>query len=239
MAICERCGVEIDDSADTCPLCGTELSDSDGKGESEPVSHQILPEFVDEIRPLNVKQRARLTWEISTLMFISAVIVVLFVDLISNRRITWSVYPIIATGFVWALSSLASFFYRYPVVLFVGAYINMLAFLLLIDIATSGHFWFVLLGLPITTCLFLVLGVLFIIAPRIDRRGLNIPAFILLGIGLFTMGIESTVDWYLFRAVSFTWSGLVLVSVCPVAIILLFVHYRLRKYVDLKRFFHL
>ena len=159
MAICERCGVEIDDSAVMCPLCGTELSGGGGKSKTEPVNRQIMPEFVDEIRPLNVKQRARLAWEISTLMFLSAVIVVLFVDLISNRRI--------------------------------------------------------------------------------GRRGLNIPAFILLGIGIFTMGIEWTVDWYLFRAVSLSWSGLALVSVCPVAIILLFVHYRLRKYVDLKRFFHL
>ena len=239
MAICERCGVEIDDSAVMCPLCGTELSGGGGKSKTEPVNRQIMPEFVDEIRPLNVKQRARLAWEISTLMFLSAVIVVLFVDLISNRRISWSVYPIIATGFAWALSSLASFFYRYPVVLFIGAYIDALALLLLLDIASAELFWFVQLGLPITTCLFLILGILFIIGPRIGRRGLNIPAFILLGIGIFTMGIEWTVDWYLFRAVSLSWSGLVLVSVCPVAIILLFVHYRLRKYVDLKRFFHL
>ena len=239
MAICERCGVEIDDSAINCPLCGTKLSGHGGKGEVEPVNLKILPGFVDEIKPLNVKQRARLAWEISTLMFLSAVIVVLFVDLISNRRITWSVYPIIATGFAWVLSSLGSFFYRYPIVLFLGAYIDVLALLLLVDIASARLFWFVTLGLPITTFLFLTVGVLMIIGPRIDRRGLNIPAFILLGIGIFTMGIEWTVDWYLSHTVSLSWSGLILVSVSPVAIILLFIHYRLRKYVDLKRFFHL
>ena len=239
MALWKWCGVEIDDSAETCPLCGRGLNAGDVLGENEPVNLQIMPEFVDEIRPLSVKQRTRLVWEISTLMFISAVIVVLFVDLISNRRITWSVYPIIATGFAWVLSSLTSFFYKHPIVLFLGAYIDALALLLLIDIASGGPLWFILVGLPITSSLFLVLGILGIIAPRIERRGLNIPAFILLGIGVFTMGIEVTIDWYLFHIFSLSWSGLVLVSVSPVAIILLFIHYRLRKYVDLKRFFHL
>jgi len=172
-------------------------------------------------------------------MFLSAVIVVLFVDLIANRKISWSVYPIVVTGFTWIISSLISFFYTKPLVLFLGAYIDLLAFLLLINLASTDTFWFVLLGLPIASSLFLVLGVLCIIVPRIKRRGLNIPAFILFGAGIFTVGIEATVDWYLLRSFSLSWSGLVLVSVSPIAIILLFVHYRLRKYVDLKRFFHL
>ena len=239
MAICKRCGVEIDDSAETCPLCGTELGGGGEQQENGSVNLKIMPEFANEIRPLSTKQRARLVWEISSLMFLSAVIVVLFVDLISNRKITWSVYPIIATGFTWIISSLISFFYTRPLVLFLGSYIDLLAFLLLINLAATENFWFVPLGLPIASCLFLILGVLCIIVPRIERRGLNIPAFILFGAGIFTIGIEATVGWYRFGSFSLSWSGLVLVSVSPIAIILLFIHYRLRKYVDIKRFFHL
>jgi hypothetical protein len=237
MAICDRCGVEVDDSAMKCPLCGRDLTGN--QAETEQVNRQILPEFADEIRPLNTKQRARLVWEISTLMFFSAVVVVLFLDLIANRRITWSIFPIIATGCVWILASLVSFFHKHPLILFLGAYLDTLLFLLLIDIATRRLSWFLQLGLPISSCFFALLGILCFMGLRIKRRGLNIPGFILLGIGLFIVGIEAALDWYHYQAIFLSWSALVLVSVSPVAAILLFVHYRLRKYVDLKRFFHL
>jgi len=237
MAICKKCGVEVDDSALKCPLCGRDLSGD--QIETEQTNRQIMPEFADEIRPLNPKQRARLVWEISTLIFVSAVVVVLFVDIIGNRRISWSIYPIIVTGCVWILSSLISFFYKRPLVLFFGAYADVLVFLFLIDIASKRLPWFVQLGLPISSCFFLLLGILCFAGQRLKRRGLNVPALILFSIGLFIVGIEATLDWYLFRLVSLSWSALVLVSVSPIAGILLFVHYRLRKYVDLKRFFHL
>ena len=235
MAICERCGVEIDDSATKCPLCGLSLGE---KPDEEHVK-LILPEFADEIRPLTKKQRARLAWEISSLMFLSAVVVVLVVDFIMNRRITWSLYPIIATGSVWILSSIIIFFHRRPLVLFLGFYVDTLLFLLLIDIVSARLPWFIQLGLPISSCLFALSGVICFITVRSNRRGLNIPAYVLFGIGLFTVGIELTLGWYLFHAARLSWSALVLVSVSPVAGILLFVHHRLRKYVDLKRFFHL
>jgi len=237
MAICEKCGVEVSGSAGKCPLCGLRLPGD--REESEPANVQIMPELTDQIRPLSAAQRARLVWEIATLMFFSAVIVVLFVDFISNRRVTWSIYPIIATGSMWVLASLISFFYRHPLVLFFGSYLDTLVFLGLIDIVSRRLPWFFQLGLPISTCFFVLLGVLCFTGLRMKPRGLNIPAFVLLACGVFTVGIEATLDWYLYKAVALSWSGLVLVSVGPVALILLFIHYRLRKYVDLKRFFHL
>ena len=237
MAICDRCGVEVDDSAKNCPLCGRDLTGE--IKDNEPANIQLMPEFVDEIKPLSVKQRARLVWEISTLMFIFAVVVVVFVDFISNRRISWSVFPIIATGSAWVLASLASFLYKHPLIIFIGAYVDTLVFLILIDIASRRLPWFLQLGLPISSWFFILLGILLIVGSRIKRRGLNIPAFILIACGLLTLGIEATLDLYLYQTVTLSWSALVLVSVSPVAGILLFVHYRLRKYVDLKRFFHL
>ena len=237
MAICETCGVEVDDSAVKCPLCDGQLKG--GGGRNEPGNVQLMPEFAEEIRPLSTIQRARLVWEISSLMFLSAVVVVVFFDFIINRRLSWSVYPIIVTGSAWILSSLISFFHRRPLVLFFGAYADSLILLFLIDIASQRLPWFVQLGLPISSCFFLLLGVLCFVGSRISRRGLNIPAFALFATGLFIVGIEATLDWYLFRSITLSWSALVLVSVGPVAGILLFVHYRLPKYVDLKRFFHL
>jgi len=237
MAICEKCGVEVSGSAGKCPLCGLRLPGD--REESEPANVQIMPELTDQIRPLSAAQRARLVWEIATLMFFSAVIVVLFVDFISNRRVTWSSSPIIAPGSMWVLASLISFFYRHPLVLFFGSYLDTLVFLGLIDIVSRRLPWFFQLGLPISTCFFVLLGVLCFTGLRMKPRGLNIPAFVLLACGVFTVGIEATLDWYLYKAVALSWSGLVLVSVGPVALILLFIHYRLRKYVDLKRFFHL
>ena len=239
MALCSHCGVELHDNTKRCPLCGLALDGTSDEDVIEQLNRQIMPEFADEIKPLNAKQRARLTWEIATLMLFSAVVVVLFVDLLSNRRISWSVYPIIVTGCVWILASVISFFYKRPAVLFFGSYADVLLLLLLIDVASRRLPWFVPLGLPIVSCLFLIVGVLGLMAPRINRRGLNIPAFILFGIGLFCIGIESTIDWYFGHSIDPSWSALVMISVSPVAIILLFIHYRLRKYVDLKRFFHL
>ena len=239
MAICDRCGVEVDESASQCPLCGGGFGGCEPETGGEQANRQILPEFSDEIEPLSTKQRATLAWEISTAMLFSAVVVVLFVDFLAHRRITWSVYPIIVTGSVWILSGLVSFLYKHPVLLFFGSFLDVLAMELLIDIASGRLPWFLELGLPITACFYLIIGILGLVSPRINRRGLNIPAFFLIGMGIFTMGIEATIDSYLWREVSLSWSALAAISVSPVAIILIFVHYRLRKYVDLKRFFHL
>ena len=239
MVICDRCGVEVDESASQCPLCGGVLDGTAPDEAAEPVNRQILPEFAHEIKPLSTKQRARLTWEIATAMLLSAVAVVLFVDFLANRRITWSVYPIIVAGSVWILAGLVSFLYKHPVLIFFGSFLDLLAMELLVDIASQRLPWFLQLGLPITACFYLILGILGVISPRINRRGLNIPAFFLIGLGIFTMGVEATIDWYIWKEVALSWSALAAISVSPVAVILLFVHYRLRKYVDLKRFFHL
>jgi|SaaInl7_200m_RNA_FD_contig_21_1252271_length_959_multi_5_in_0_out_0_2 hypothetical protein len=239
MVVCDRCGVEVDESASLCPLCGSGLEGTAPETLADQANRQILSEFADEIKPLSTKQRARLTWEISTAMLFSAVAVVLFVDFLANRRITWSVYPIIVTGSVWVLAGLVSFLYKHPVLVFFGSFLDVLAMEFLVDIASQRLPWFIQLGLPITACLYLILGILGLISPRINRRGLNIPAFFLIGMGIFIMGIEATIDWYLWKHVVLSWSALAAISVSPVAVILIFVHYRLRKYVDLKRFFHL
>ena len=239
MKVCDHCRVEVDESAIHCPLCGRPLNGDRPEDVIEQINRQLMPEFADEIKPLSAKQRARLSWEIATLMLFSAIAVVLFIDLLTTHRVSWSVFPMIVTAAVWILASLISFFYRHPLVVFIGCFADVLALEVMIDFAAGGRWWFIQLGLPITACFFLIVGILGILSPRIDRRGLNLPAFILIGVGMFTMGIEVTLDWYLFRQIILSWSALAMISVSPVAFILLFIHYRLRKYIDLKRFFRL
>jgi len=116
--------------------------------------------------------------------------------------------------------------------------ITILVSLFLIDLITGGHQWFFKVGLPITIAVFIGTGLISILYRDAHLKGLNIIAAALFTLSGLCILTEIILDAYLLNSVVLRWSLITAVSVLPVALILIFYHYRLKKGKRLDSFFH-
>jgi len=69
-------------------------------------------------------------------------------------------------------------------------------------------------------------------------RGFNILAIAFLVLSGFCMISEVFIDKYVYARVDIRWSAIVAVSIFPISLVLLFVHYRMKKGKRLDSYFH-
>ena len=236
MPYCSRCGVEVDGHVERCPLCSAPIQHLE---ESAPGEARYP---VDELNPkplMSERMRRRILWEVLTLAYAIAVIVCIGSDLRVDGKLDWSLYPALSIALAWVYSTLAIYFRRQPATIGVVVTISTIAYLAAIDLVDGSFEWFFSLGLPIFALFASVAGVLALVIIKARERGLNVVAFIMIGAALFCLGVDLLVSLYLNGTVDLTWSLVVVLTLVPMAIIFLFLHYRLRNRFDLKRVFHM
>jgi hypothetical protein len=118
------------------------------------------------------------------------------------------------------------------------SFVSTSLLLLAIDFFNSNIGWGLKLGVPLIFSIYIAIGFFIITVKRTKQKGINLIAFFLLLSGVLCIIIETIVSLHsgTFKLI---WSPILLVSVFSVAVILLFIHYRLKKVTDLKRFFHI
>ena len=236
MAHCPSCDVEYDDEALACPLCGaaneTSSQDPDRGG-------VILSDLRNELRPLTAAQRKRFSWELVSILFLSSIIVVFVVDLVLEGSITWSRYPVSIFAGIWGFFTIATFLGKKPIPLIAGLSVDILILLFLIDVADLHIQWFHILGAPITLWIMLCALAALFLWHLAKRRGMNILAILFLILGVICLGVDAFTSLATTGRIAFGWSLIVMISTVPIFLILVFIHYRLKRHVDLERFFHL
>lgn len=235
MPYCSRCGVEVDGHVTHCPLCNTPIQRFE---DTEPGESRYPGDEIGAKPPMGDRLRRRILWEVLTLLYAIAVIVVIGSDLRVDGKVGWSLYPTAAIVLAWIYTTLLVFFRKRIALLIGGGIVATVAFLAAIDLMNGRFDWFFSLGLPICALLCVVSAVIALAALKSKQRGFNIVAFILLGIAVFSVGVDLFVSLYLTGAVHFTWSVVVLLTLIPLSLIFLFLHYRLRNRFDIKRIFH-
>ena len=110
--------------------------------------------------------------------------------------------------------------------------------LFLFDLFSPPVNWFYGIGLPITIALFVSVSIVVVLWHVAHFKGFNILAFAFLVLSGFCIVSEVFIDKYLFNAVEIRWSAIVAVSILPIALVLLFVHYRMKKGKRLDSYFH-
>jgi hypothetical protein len=110
--------------------------------------------------------------------------------------------------------------------------------LFLFDLFLPPVNWFYMLGLPITIAFFLFMSITFILWHVAHFRGFNILAFAFIALSGFCIVTELFINKYLLGKVSVRWSAIVAVSILPIVLVLLFIHYRMKKGKRLDSFFH-
>ena len=240
MSYCNYCGVELDKTMTSCPLCGLTV------GEKRVITHEWKskqPFFKDkissEIENMTAVQKRKLFWEISAIILVSGILVTLVINWIESKNITWSRYTLVSSLSILASISFFTLLRNRPFMLVLGSFISNAALLLLLDLISSNIGWGTKLGIPILFSFYaLILIVLWLI--RIShRRGFNILALIFIAMGLFLICIEVFVSLYFNHKITLSWSIISASSMIPISTLLFLVHFRLKSGIELRRFFNI
>jgi Family of unknown function (DUF6320) len=209
MTYCSRCGVEVEERAEACPLCAAPIQRVD-------------------------RQVRYLVWISSTAALSSLALSFLALDVLLNRRITWSLYPLIGAGVIWLLITLVVAVARRPIFVIVGQAVATGGFLLLIDISDGRLHWFVPLALPVVAVVTGASILVWLVARLSGRAPALIAAAVLFGCGAGSVAVDLLVSAYL-GAPGMTWSWVVLGAVVPLVVFLLYFHVRLGRRIHLGR----
>ncbi len=231
MTICVNCGVELDDGIEICPLCGNSPANKRETGK---------PSFSypSEIIQLQKKESRRYLWELISIIAFSGIAVCTIVDLLTNKGLKWSLISDASIIVAWVSIFLLMNVNKRILVLVPGLFITISVYLYIINLITSGKNWFVPVGLPITIAAFISAGIIIILYRAANLRGLNIFAAAFIVLSGFCIITEIILDKYFQNCVALRWSLIAAVSMLPVALILTFYYYRLKRGNHLDSFFH-
>jgi len=231
MIICANCGVELDEGLNICPLCG---KDPGKKGGEELVSENKP----SGILQLQKKENLRYLWELFGILAFSGIIGCTLLDLLLSKNLRWSLFSDISIIAAWVILTLFLFANKKPLVIIPSLFVTVLASVFFIDLLTTGKPWFVLVGIPETITIFLATGIVILLYRAAHLQGLNLIAAAMIVFSGFCIITELVLDLHFNGILNLKWSLIAAVSVLPVALILIFYHYRLKKGNRLDSFFH-
>jgi hypothetical protein len=119
------------------------------------------------------------------------------------------------------------------------SFLSVSGLLILLDIFSGDSGWGMKLGIPMLLAGYIAIFILFKLIHNSRQKGLNIIAWSLLAAGILSLCIDGIISAYRDDGQLFSWSLIVLVAAALIGTLLLYIHYRLKKVTDLKRFFHI
>ncbi len=175
-------------------------------------------------------------WEAMSISIMTPLLIVILTNFLIDWSITWSLYPLLVLGMVWLATTAALFLYKMPVFLILSEIVILLGFLLGVDYLFDYKLdWFLPLALPIVVDVVFSTMVVVIASLLSKRKGTNIAAYVLFGIGLVTGGLDFIISSNMYHTYGIGWSLYVIVPGTLAGCFLLYVHYRGEKIADLFR----
>ena len=178
---CVKCGVELAESENKCPLCNTPVYyPESARGELK------FPEFKNEREPINARG---LSFVISFFAAIAAVICVICNITVTNE-LSWSIYAVAALGLAYVIFVLPSWFRQPSVAVFVP--IDFLAaalFVLVLALKLKAD-WYFSFALPIIAFFALVISAIVILSYYLRQGYLYIWGGALVLFGVFMPVLE-------------------------------------------------
>lgn len=142
MPYCVKCGVELGDSADRCPLCNTPvlLPEDMLRDKADDKAHALYPDRLQQSgKPrLNLVTGKPVVLLASFLLAIPFLITLL-VDIKGNGGITWSFYPMMSLVLLWLMLAYPALLRRHTIaVAFTVDALATSAFLISLDYYADG-----------------------------------------------------------------------------------------------------
>ncbi|MGM0505118.1 MAG: DUF6320 domain-containing protein [Bacteroidota bacterium] len=239
MGYCKNCGVELDKNIDICPLCGLNPDEESPSFKKimlkETENTKVYPRF----DRLTKKQQLKFFWELSGIILLSAIAITFLIDFIINKSITWSKYSITVSLVLLVNTTLFTFLRKQQFLFLIFSFLSTALLLMLFDWYNENSGWATQLGIPLLFSFYLWVFLIAIITKYNKHHGLNILAYYFLATGFFALCIDGIISFYDTNDLHLQWSIIVIACSIPISAILLYIHYRLKKEIYFKRFFHI
>lgn len=238
---CENCGVELDASMNYCPLCGKKVDIIVSNDIHQNKTNRLRADNQNSynLNDLSIPQRRKLFWELSGIVLISGIVISFIIDLIINKSVTWSKYSITIGLVVFINLSLITFLKKRIFIMLLLSFISTSTLLVLLDVFYMHLGWGLKIGIPIVFFFYTTLFLLIFAIKKSRQKGINLIAYALIASGIICMTIEGVISYYFNNHIILHWSIILIVSILAVSALLLFIHFRLKKVTELKRFFHI
>ncbi len=240
MIYCHFCGVELEDNANYCSLCGEPVI-KDANIKPDHLSHESRRKTEQaKYKNLSYWQQRRIFLEIAALILCSGVLITTTINLLHDRSLTWSVVVMAAALVLYINMTLILFYYRKRTRIFLLSYLSTAVFVWLIHFKTGQNTSLLQWSIPaLFLAAYLIVFTLIALIRIMKQKGLNLIAFSILAGGLLCIGLEAGISLYTYHFVFLNWSLIVMAAALFVSALLFYLHGRLKKLGDLKRFFHI
>lgn len=229
MSYCVNCGVELDASAERCPLCNTPVinpNELERLGEAQ----SPFPMQKGQVETVKRKDMGILL----TMVTLSTAVICGILNILVFRESMWSLAVAGACVLLWVLLVPVVIYTKqaaYLYLLYDGAAVVFLLYM--ITLIAGDNDWFVGLAVPLTVLVTVVAEGFTLCVDKLPKSFLTVSLYLFTGIGLLCMGIEILIDRYVSGSISLGWSAVVLTvcGVLDIALITMLSRRRLRNYV--------
>ena len=181
---CVKCGVQLEEGAAECPLCGTPVWNPENKERNTHYNSDLYPKAEGNgIYTLLA---------VITLVMAGTAVACLIACLAAYDRMAWSGYVIVGEALFYIVLVLPFWFRRYYSAVFIPlSFLALGGTLVYVNAATGGH-WFLSLAFPATGMVFLVtyLAAGIALLRFKPRTRLRLIGLLFILIGGFTMLLE-------------------------------------------------
>ncbi|MBN1525073.1 MAG: zinc ribbon domain-containing protein [Spirochaetales bacterium] len=238
MAICKECNVAIEGNAAQCPLCGTPLY-SGKKSSAKKIRQEPVVEPAAEKKG-NYRVLRFMAWEIISVLLGFILIIILLTNFLIEFTLTWALLPAGALVFAWLLASIPLLLGKAPLRISVFSAVSVMLFLAFLDFIQDYTIsWFYIIAIPIFILVSTVSTAIFIAVLFSKKRGINIAAYILFGMGIILAGIDLIISYSIYHSLALGWSLFVIIPAGFTAIFLLYIHFRISKAGDIRKWFQI
>ncbi len=232
MSVCKLCGVEYSDKYKSCPLCE--------KGEEATAHHFITySNLPSEVLNSHRSELRNQMWEMTAIVAFLMILFSLAIDLAGDGKISWSLYPVAAISTGWLLVTSLLKLQSHPALMIMMICLTILGLTAVIDYITGNLSWFLPLAVPIVLSATLLSIAILILIKSSRDRGFNIIGSLFSAISIQCVVIEVFTKLALGQHVSVRWSLIVAAALIPVAGVLFYMHYRMKRGRKLGSFFHI
>ena len=224
MSYCVNCGVELESSQKSCPLCGVEVCNPE-----KPYDAGVLKPYSSHIARINRRVERRFGGIIAsvTIAFVAGICIV--ADMVYSFSADWSLLVAISLGLGWMLFITPFVFDRLAPLWFVGMDMAALTgFLYGLNRLTSGEDWFTPLALPVVLAIGVLAAVGIVVIRKKKLRIFSAIAWVSGLIGTLVLTLEFILDRFLFGECRFDWSFFVAIPCFVLALIFTIISRKVR-----------
>lgn len=204
MSYCVNCGVKLEQSLETCPLCHTPVINPNIIKSNE--THPPFAELHGEVEPVNKKDI--FSW--LTIVFSSIAAGCLLLNLTLYKENPWSIPVIGACVLLWVFVCPRMYDSRIPIsvslvldVICITLYNYFLTFL------TQDDRWFFDLVIPIMLMISVLLVIFFFLYLCVSKNLLATVLYFFIEAGFFGIALERFIDQFLGIPLEISWSAVI------------------------------